>query len=209
MKFDFTYEKFSAMVPNCANKRVWFDALVTVLPKYEIDTELRVAMFLAQCAHESNSFSVLKENLNYSTNGLLTVFPKYFNASTAVEYARQPEKIANRVYEKRMGNGSAASGDGFKYRGRGVIQLTGKTNYKACSIALYGDETLVVFPDRVSTPEVALLSACWFWKNANLNSVADAANVVLATKLINGGATGLSDRVSHYNRCASVLGLTK
>jgi putative chitinase len=179
-------------------------ALNTMLPKYEINTLNRVAGFLAQCGHESANFTVLRENLNYSARGLLLTFPKYFRpTSLADQYARKPEKIANRVYANRMGNGNELSGDGYKYRGRGAIQLTGKDNYTlfAKSINKSVDDTI----QYLETLEGALESACWFWNTRKLNSVCDRDDIVRLSRLINGGTKGLEDRKSRYERAKKVL----
>jgi len=188
------------------NKNVGELAVVLnkVFPKYEINTKNRVAGFLAQCGHESLDFTVLRENLNYGAKGLRATFPKYFpDDATAAKYERKPEMIANRVYGGRMGNGPEASGDGFKYRGRGAIQLTGKDNYSAFakSVGKTLDETIAY----VETLEGAIESACWFWKARNLNATCDADDIVKMTKLINGGTIGLDDRKEHYEKAKKVL----
>ena len=180
-------------------------ALNAVLPKYQINTPQRIAGFLAQCGHESAGFSVLTENLNYSADGLCKVWPKRFpSAAAAQPYHRNPEKIANKVYCDRMGNGSEASGDGYKYRGRGAIQLTGKDNYSAFakSINKSLDETVAY----CETLEGAICSAGWFWDKNKLNSCADSGDIVAMTKKINGGTVGLEDRKKHYQEALHVLG---
>lgn len=207
MKFDLSFEAFCAILPKCKQQDLWYQAVMETLPVYEIDTELRFAAFIAQTAHESNSFNVLTENLNYSRDGLLKVFPKYFNQVTVDAYARQPQKIANRVYGNRMGNGNEASGEGFKYRGRGLVQLTGKDNYRACSMALYGDETLLNEPDQLLHPANAVAAACWYWNSRKISPLADEQDMVTITKKINGGTIGLEDRISKYNHILDVLGL--
>jgi putative chitinase len=184
----------------------WYEALNTHLPEYEINTVNRVACFLAQCMHESGSFNFLIENLNYSKEALRRVFPKYFPTDAmASMYARKPEDIANIVYANRMDNGSTESGDGWKFRGRGVIQLTGRSNYTACSQDLFGDDTLVQDPDKLTEPYYAILSACWFWSKNGLNRFADSLDVITLTKRINGGTNGLSDRLNHTNKIRSIL----
>lgn len=187
------------------NTDIWHPLLVELLPKFGINTQLRVAGFIAQCAHESANFTVLRENLNYSTEGLNKVFPKYFIRSgrNAAEYARQPEKIANIVYANRLGNGDIASGDGWRFRGRGVIQLTGKDNYSAFgkTIQLTAVETAAYLETRRG----ALQSACWFWNTNNLNPTADAQDIVAMTKRINGGVNGLAERRELFNKALSVL----
>lgn len=175
-----------------------------VFPKYEINTPKRAAGFLAQCGHESLDFTVLKENLNYGAKGLRATFPKYFpDDATAAKYERKPEMIANKIYASRMGNGDEASGEGYKFRGRGAIQLTGKENYTkfAASIGKSVDETIAY----LETLEGAVESACWFWKSRNLNATCDADDIVKMTKLINGGTIGLEDRKSHYEKAKKIL----
>ena len=157
----------------------------------------RISGFIAQVAHESGGFNAVKENLNYSAAGLQSVFKKYFpTAELAAQYERKPEMIANLVYASRMGNGDAASGDGFKFRGRGLIQLTGKDNYTkfAASVNKTIDETIVY----LETPEGAVASACWFWSVNKLNDICDKDDFVGLTKKINGGIIGLEDRQHHY-----------
>lgn len=164
----------------------------------------RAAAFIAQVAHESGGFNFVKENLNYSAKGLRTTFKKYFaDESTANAYAKQPVKIANRVYANRMGNGDEASGDGYKYCGRGLIQLTGKQNYTkfAADLGISVDETVAY----LETPEGAVSSAGWFWDNNNLNSYCDKDDFVGLTKRINGGTIGLEDRKHHYELALSLL----
>ena len=166
--------------------------LPDILEKYAIDTHLRVAHFLAQTAHESAGFSHFVENLNYSATGLENTFPKYFRNVSASAYARNPEKIANHVYANRMGNADEASGDGWKFRGRGMIQLTGRDNYAAFSKDSGVDAT--ENPEYLSTFEGAAESAAWYWKERNINKPADTDDVVTVTKLINGGTLGLDER---------------
>lgn len=176
----------------------WADAIQATCDKFDINTSERQAGFIAQCAHESGMFKAVKENLNYSDKALLGVFPKYFNAENVQNYARQPEKIANRVYGNRMGNGDEASGDGFKYCGRGLIQLTGKDNYKRFSDAVGVD--FVANPELVEQPQYAVMSAGWFWSANGLNKFADAKDIVGMTKRINGGTIGLDHRTELYNK---------
>ena len=160
-------------------------------------------MFLAQVAHESGNFSAVSENLNYRAETLSKVFPKYFRDRDPNDYAKQPEKIANLVYGSRMGNGDEDSGDGYRYRGRGLIQLTGKNNYDACGDKL--DVDLTENPDYLTTPEGAVRSAAWFWGTHHLNEVADAGDILKCTKKINGGTIGLEDRTKHYEHALSIL----
>lgn len=177
-----------------------------VAAAFKIDTPLRLSHFLAQCAHESNGFKSLTENLNYSADSLRRVFDKYFPGNLADQYERQPQAIGNLVYANRMGNGDTASGDGFRYRGRGAIQLTGKTNYIA--FGRYVNDDVVTNPDLVST-KYPLLSAAWFWNNRSLNSIADKGatdDVVTAvTKIVNGGTNGLGDRLLHFRKYWGLL----
>lgn len=165
----------------------------------------RQASFLAQTAHESAEFTAVKENLNYSAKALRAVFGKYFpNDELAEQYARQPEKIANRVYASRMGNGDEASGDGWKFRGRGLIQLTGKNNYESCGNDLMIN--LIDGPEWLESPQGAVSSALWYWNKNNLNSYADVEDIRGMTKRINGGYHGLDDRIAKYNKAKEILG---
>jgi putative chitinase len=183
---------------NWEKAQLYIPFITTVLPKFGIDTPLRKAHFLAQVAHESGGLQFTQENLNYSAQGLRSVFGKYFpTIEIANTYARKPEKIANRVYADRMGNGNEASGDGWKFRGRGLIQLTGKENYQK-----FSDENgidCVKNPDLLLQPEMALTSACWFWKKKNLNEFADKNDIIMITKRINGGTNGLNDRQQYLD----------
>ncbi len=182
----------------------YIDALNKVLPENGINTPLRVSHFLAQVIHESGHFKTNVENLNYSASALKSVFKKYFPTDElANQYARQPEKIANRVYANRMGNGPEASGDGYKYRGRGLIQLTGYNNYKHCRDEMNMD--IVKNPDLLLVPEYALKSACWFWNDNNLNQYADKDDITTITKRINGGTNGLADREANLKRAKKIL----
>ena len=203
--FDFTKQQLAQLIPGNPYLDHWYNALNQLLPDYEINTPQRVAAFLAQCAHESGGFRALKENLNYKAESLVKVFPKYFpNLDIANQYAHNQEKIANRVYGGRMGNGPEESGDGFKYCGRGLIQLTGKQNYTnfADSIETPVEEV----PEFLGTFEGAVQSACWFWETNNLNQFADKGDILTMTKRINGGTIGLEDRTKHYNHALHVFG---
>ena len=183
----------------------WCAALNKVLPGYDINTPQRVAGFVAQTAHESANYKTLIENLNYKAESLMKTWPKRFpTLEIANQYARQPEKIANKVYADRLGNGNEASGDGWRYRGRGLIQLTGKDNYTRFAKSINMD--LAQVPAYLETPEGAVQSACWFWKNNNLNSFADKNDVKGMTIRINGGTIGLDDRIKHYNQAVKVFG---
>jgi putative chitinase len=180
------------------------DAVIAQIPevmdKFQINTPLRLCHFLAQCGHESGNFKAVNENLNYGAKGLRGVFPKYFPTDAlAAEYERKPEKIANKIYGGRMGNGPEASGEGYKFRGRGYIQLTGKDNYSAFDKAV--PENILETPDLVAT-KYPLLSAAWFWNSRGLNALADKgatdAEVTAITKKVNGGTIGLADRIKHF-----------
>ncbi|TXD83221.1 glycoside hydrolase family 19 protein [Subsaximicrobium wynnwilliamsii] len=167
--------------------------MTSVLPNFGIDTPLRKAHFLAQLAHESGGLKYATENLNYSAQALRSVFGKYFKTIEIAEaYARKPEKIANRVYADRMNNGNEASGDGWKYRGRGLIQLTGKDNYQ--NFAKDHGVDCVNNPDLILDPEIALNAACWYWTKRNINRYADADDIHMVTKKVNGGNNGILDR---------------
>jgi len=159
---------------------------------HDIDTEIRTSHFIAQLLHESGKLRYTRENMNYSESALLTVFSKYFNADRARQYARNPKKIGNRVYADRMGNGNETSGDGYRYRGRGLIQLTGKNNYRDFS-EWVGDSKILANPDLVSD-EYAVESATFYWDVNRLNRIADKNDVKLLTRAINGGTNGLKDR---------------
>jgi len=187
----------------------WHQALSQLLPDYEINTAQRIAAFVAQCSHESGGFTALKENLNYKAVTLRKIFPKYFPSDDlANAYANMPNKqeaIANRVYASRMGNGDEHSGDGFRYCGRGLIQLTGKTNYQSFADSL--EMNVEDVPEYLATFEGAAQSACWFWESNNLNQWADKGDIVTLTKRINGGTIGLEDRIKHYEHALHVLGV--
>jgi len=180
----------------------WHNALLDSLPEDMIDSPSRIAGFLAQTSHESGKYKFLTENLNYSDKGLLKTFPKYFNESNVMEYARKPEAIANRVYANRMGNGDEASGDGWRYCGRGLIQLTGKNNYQA--FANSEQMNIEEVPDYLITYVGAVRSALWFWNKNNLNDTADAGDLLMMTKKINGGTHGLAERTAEYKRILEI-----
>ena len=184
----------------------WYEAMLEILPLWEVNTIERVAMFIAQCGHESAGFRVLTENLNYSAKALNTIFPKYFRRAgrDANDYHRQPEKIANVIYANRMDNGDSDSGDGWRFRGGGILQLTGRYNYTQFAKAM--EMTAEEAVDYVRTKKGALDSACWFWDTNNINKWCDDMDVVGATKRINGGTIGLDDRKKHYLHAMDVLG---
>jgi putative chitinase len=199
-----TESQLNQLIPGNPYLGYWCEALNMILPEYDINTPQRVAAFLAQCAHESGGFRFLKENLNYKAASLRKVFPKYFPTDAlAAEYANKPERIANRVYGGRMGNGPEESGDGWRYCGRGLIQLTGKQNYTnfAASIETPVEEAA----EYLSTFEGAVQSACWFWESNNLNQWADKGDILTLTKRINGGTIGLEDRIKHYNHALHIF----
>lgn len=186
------------------------DSVINQIPevssKFGVNTPQRLAHFLAQTGHESGGFRVTTENLNYSAKGLTNIFKKYFTPESAIEYQRKPEKIANIVYANRMGNGPQASGDGFKFRGRGYIQLTGKTNYQAFDKTV--EDNIEANPDLVAT-KYPLLSAAWFWSKNGLNAIADTGAsdevVTKITKRVNGGTIGLADRIAHFKEYYNLL----
>jgi putative chitinase len=180
----------------------WLEPLLETFEKYDISTPKRQAYFIGQCMHESGGFKQLKENLNYSAKGLMATWPSRFpDMDTAEKYERNPEKIANKVYSGRMGN--TEDGDGAKYIGRGLIQLTGKENYANCGNAIGVD--LVANPDLLSTPKYAALSAGWFWNRKGLNALADADDIDTITKRINGGLIGIADRKAKVEMVSKYL----
>ena len=178
----------------------------SVMEKFKIDTPLELAHFLAQCGHESGNFKAVSENLNYSADGLKKIFPKYFPGNLNESYARKPEAIASRVYASRMDNGNEASKEGFKFRGRGYIQLTGKENYAAFD--KFVEDDILANPDLVAT-KYPLLSAAWFFSKNKLNEIAskgaDDATVTAVTKRVNGGTIGLADRIKHFKEFYALL----
>lgn len=179
----------------------------SVQEKFGVNTPLRLAHFLAQCGHESGGFKLVNENLNYGAKGLMTIFKKYFpTEALAKAYERQPEKIASKVYANRMGNGDEASKEGWKFKGRGYIQLTGKDNYSAFDKTV--DDDILANPDLVAT-KYPLLSAAWFWSKNGLNALADKgatdADVTAITKRVNGGTIGLPDRIKHFKEYHKLL----
>ena len=206
MSFELTQTHVDALIPNAiGGTEAWLEALNEALPQYEINTVERAASFIAQCAHESGGFSVLEENLNYKAATLTRLWPQRFPAGVAEHYAGKPDMIANKTYGGRMGNGAEETGEGFKYRGRGLLQLTGKDNYKACSQALFQDGSLLEDPDLLLDPYYAIHSACWFWTKNKLNQYADSGDFTTMTKKINGGTIGLEDRIKHYNHAVEIL----
>ena len=180
----------------------WLEPLQETFEKYQINTPKRQACFIGQCMHESGGFKFLKENLNYSAKALMATWPSRFpDMDMAEKYERQPEKIANKVYSGRMGN--TEDGDGAKYIGRGLIQLTGKDNYRAFGEAI--GEDLVANPELVEQPRYAALSAGWFWNKRGLNALADAMDITTLTVRINGGKIGIDDRIAKINKALDIL----
>jgi putative chitinase len=183
----------------------WADALNQTFQRFSINTINQQAMFIGQCSHECGNFKLLKENLNYKAATLMKLWPKRFpSLEKANEYAGNPKKIANSVYASRMGNRDEASGDGFRFCGRGIIQLTGHSSYFHAGKALGVD--FVADPDLVSTPQYAALTGGWFWSTHNLNAPADALDYQKVTRIINGGTIGLDDRIKHVQHALAVLG---
>ena len=205
---ELTREQLSQLLPKNPYLDDWFAALSKLLPQYQIDTPKRIAAFIAQCSHESAGFTALQENLNYSAGTLRRIFPRYFPTDEmAQEYVSLPNKqeaIANLVYASRMGNGDPESGDGYRFRGRGLIQLTGRDNYTffAGSLGISVEEA----SSYLETFEGAAQSACWFWETNGLNQWADEGDILTLTKRINGGTIGLEDRIKHYEHAISILG---
>lgn len=200
-----TASQVKEILPGNKNPDALAQAFNDVFPKYAIDTAKRTAGFLAQCGHESMDFTVLHENLNYGADRLHQVFPKYFpTGASAQAYNRQPEKIANKVYGGRLGNGPENSGDGWKFRGRGAIQLTGRENYQkfADSIGKSLDDAVAY----CESLEGAVESACWFWQMRGLNAYCDNDDIVGMSKRVNGGTIGLEDRKTRYAKAKKVLG---
>lgn len=213
MDLDFTREKLAQLIPDNPHIDTWYDALTatardsddSLLDHYQINTVNRLAAFLAQCIHESAGFATIKENLNYRAESLRRVFPKYFPTDDlAQKYAHNQSMIANRVYGNRMGNGPEESGDGYKFCGRGLIQLTGHDNYLAFANSIDMDIDDVV--EYLSTFNGAVESAAWFWDSRNLNYLADQDNIKEITHKINGGYIGLEERTALYQKAKSILG---
>ena len=202
-----TLTQLQELLPNNSYVEHWHQVLCELLPQYDISTPQRVAAFIAQCAHESANFTVLKENLNYRAATLRKIFPRYFPSDEIAQaYATHPNKqaeIANLVYANRMGNGSPETGDGYRFCGRGLIQLTGRENYTWFAESL--GITVEAAAEYLETFEGAVQSACWFWETNNLNTWADSGDILTLTKRINGGTIGLQDRITHYEHALDVL----
>ncbi len=198
-----TIEQIKAIMPKCPTD--WAEGIVNVLPLHDMDSPLRASAFIAQIAHESAELTRLEENLNYSAERLAVVFPKYFKtADSAIAYHRKPEAIANRVYSGRMGNGDEQSGDGWKYRGRGPLQLTGRNNYTACEKEI--KRGIVDDPSLLLHPVPGIESAIWFWKENSLIVLSDHGDFKTITKRVNGGYIGLEEREKYYGKAKAVLG---
>ena len=199
-----TGQQFKTLFPRAQDPEGWATSMNDVFPTYEINTPKRIAAFLAQCGHESGGWTTFEENLNYSAQGLNGIFKKYFpTIESAQPYARKPQMIANKVYGNRMGNRDEASGDGWRFRGSGFLQLTGHSNFYHAGQALGVD--FVMQPELVRTPMYAAQTAGWFWQTHKLNQYADSGDFVTMTKRINGGTIGLDDRIKHINHALEVL----
>ncbi len=206
---ELTLNQLQQLLPKNPYVKQWHTALAQLLPDYDINTPKRIAAFIAQCAHESGEFTQLRENLNYRWQTLRKIFPKYFPTDElAQQYAALPNKqeaIASLVYANRMGNGAPHTGDGYRYAGKGLIQLTGRDNYTwfAASLGI----TVEAAAEYLETFEGAAQSACWFWETNKLNQWADADDILTLTKRINGGTIGLEDRIKHYKHALHILGV--
>ena len=203
-----TLSQLKQLLPKNPYVEHWHHALEQLFPDYDINTPKRMAAFIAQCSHESGGFMVLKENLNYKPASLRKLFSKYFPTDElAQQYCSKPNKqaaIANRIYGGRKGNGDEFSGDGYRFCGRGLIQLTGRSNYQSFADSL--EMNINDVPEYLATFEGASQSACWYWETNKLNQWADAGDILTLTKRINGGTIGLEDRKKHYEHALHVLG---
>ena len=203
-----TLNQLKQLLPRNQHVSYWHHALEQLLPDYEINTPRRMAAFIAQCAHESGGFTTLKENLNYKPMSLRKLFPKYFDTDElAQQYCSKPNKqaaIANRIYANRMGNGDESSGDGYRFSGRGLIQLTGRATWQEFADSI--ETSLSDLDEYMQTFEGACQSACFFWESRKLNQYADAGDIVTLTRKINGGTIGLEDRKKHYEHALHILG---
>ncbi|MFM0306297.1 glycoside hydrolase family 19 protein [Paraburkholderia sp. RL17-383-BIF-A] len=182
----------------------WVQPLQAACDRFGINTPLRVAAFLAQCGVESARLTATSENLNYSAAGLLSTFSKYFDAASAEQYANQPQRIANRAYANRFGNGDEASGDGWKFRARSLIGITFRDNYVLCGLGI--DLPLLEHPELLEQPAESALAAAWWWSNKKLNALADASQFQQITKAVDGGLNGYSERLALYGAAKKVLG---
>lgn len=206
---ELTKQHLKQLLPKNPYVDQWYDAISQILPDYEINTPQRIAAFIAQCSHESGGFTALKENLNYKWETLRRLFPKYFTtddlAKAYANMSNKQEAIANRIYASRMGNGPEDSGDGYRFCGRGLIQLTGRDNYTFFAGSL--DISVEEASEYLGTFEGAAQSACWFWETNSLNKWADTGDIKELTRRINGGYIGLEDRIKHYEHALHVLGV--
>ena len=204
MDFPLTQDQLSRIIPTNHYVGNWYPVLVQGLPDYDITSVKRIAAFLSQCAHESNDFNSIKENLNYHAQTLMNTWPKLFpTIDIANQYASNPQMIANRAYANILGNGDESSGDGYKFCGRGLIQVTGKYNYQEFADSLTMNINDV--PAYLETFQGAVQGACWFWETHKLNTYADSEDILGMTKVINGGTLGLDDRTLRYNKAISIL----
>jgi len=202
--FKFTETHLARFLPTNPHVEHWYEALADILPDYEINTKLRVAAFLGQTYVESNGYTAIRENLNYRAESLVKDWPTHFpTLDIANQYAHNQEKIANRAYADRMGNGDEASGDGWRYCGRGLIQITGHDNYKLFAESI--TTPLDQITDFLGTFEGAVQSACWYWETHTLNTFADTQDIKSMTKAINGGYLGLDQRIQNVYRALQIV----
>lgn len=203
-----TRDQLIAIMPQSGDRAgAFLDPLNSAMEEFCIDTPARQSAFLAQAAHESAQLRALRENLNYSADRLIEIFRRRFTLADAAAYARQPARIANRVYAQRMGNGDEASGDGWRFRGRGIFQVSGRAGYAECSRALYNDEILIEHPELLEQPDGACRSAGWFWQARELNQWADSGDFKTLTLRINGGLNGWAERFACYERSNAAMGV--
>ena len=198
-----TFQQLKLCTPLNQNHLILLNAISKYLPLYNINTTPQISAFISQCSYESVDFTRLEEHLNYSAEGLQKTFPSHFNTTEAADYERQPEKIANRIYANRMGNGDESSGDGWKYKGRGAIQLTGKSVYQLFSNAISKD--ISYLGEYLITLDGAVESAAWFFKSNNLNHYIETLDLIGLTKRINGGTIGLTDRICKFDNCIKAM----
>lgn len=198
-----TVEQLQKILTGNTHIKEWCDALNKFFPTYGINSIKEQAAFIAQCAHESRNFTALQEDLHYSAASLTRVWPQRFPPAIAAQYAMNPEKIANRAYGGRLGNGPEETGEGWKYRGQGLIQLTGKSNQE--NFAKTIGKKIEDMPAYLATFDGAVESACWFWKTHNLNTLAQSDNIDAISKAINGGTIGLEERRKNYNKILPIL----
>lgn len=205
-QFDFSLQKVQQILSGAPHVEDWYKALNEILPDYDITSVQRVACFLGQTQHESGNYRAVRENLNYKAEGLIKIFGSHFpgGLAEAKQYEHNQERIANRIYANRMGNGSEESGDGFKFRGRGLIQLTGRENYQFFADSI--GESVDDIPTFLETFEGAVQSACYFWEASKLNALADAMDIKQMTRVINGGYLGLEERTQHIQNAITILG---